>query len=151
MRFFITYLIVFCLMAVGSLVLISATPAPERHILGKWEQTSWAYEKLDLPEGQEVDLFVESVKRTIGRGLIIHQAESWEFLPNNRLRLQVGEENQEATWRIKGRGHLLQIVHENGVEEHYTVDKLDDDTLKLYFETDIQARGIAKLIFTRNG
>lgn len=149
MKDLLKYLGVFCLLVATCVALIGATTAPDRTILGKWEQTEWTYELLDLPRGEEPDTFLEGVKQAVGRHLVVHKAETWEFLPGHRLRLRVGDQVEEAHWRLMGRGHLLRIVHADGSQEHYVLDRLDGETMRLQFETDIQARGIASLVFKR--
>ena len=149
MKLLLTYLWVLCLLVGGWIALISAAPPPERLIVGTWQQTSWEYEKLDLPPGGVPADFLEAVKHSVGAGLIMHQAETWEFLPGQSLRVVNGEEVEVVQWRLKGRGHILQIIHDNGVTENYHLEKLNDSTLQLNIETNIQARGIARLVFNK--
>jgi hypothetical protein len=150
MRIVLTYLAILVFFIGGWIALISASPPPERQIIGSWEQTSWEYEKLDLPSYPASLDFMDEVKRSVGEGLIIHKAETWRFLPSERLLLYNGDTVEEARWRMKGRGHILQVVHGNGVTENYVLDKLDQATLQLYVETNIQARGIARLVFSKH-
>ena len=150
MRTAITYVGTLCLVLGGLVALISATPAPERLIRGSWQETNWSYEVVDLSEGDDEADFLKQVKRSVGRGLVLHQAETWDFFPDHRLRLTGGGQTTEARWYIKGRGNILRIVHPGGDTENYEIDRLDRGTLRLQFETDIQARGIASLEFNRN-
>lgn len=148
-RIAIIYIIVLALLVSGFTLLINVSLPPERLILGEWQETNWSYEMVDLPIGAERRDFLEEVKRSVGQGLIQHQAEKWVFLPDHRLML-TGEQNEvEARWFIKGRGHILHIIHPDGSKENYVVDQLDRNGLRLQFETDIQARGIASLAFSR--
>lgn len=151
MKIGILYASVFLCGAVGFMVLISAKPDPEHLILGEWNEVRWEYERVNLTDNKGAALrnMPDDVKRSIGETLVIHEAESWVFLPDGRLQLTSCETDKEVTWCMKGRGHILQIKYANNTTENYVVDKLDDGTLWLQFATDIQARGIAKLIFER--
>jgi hypothetical protein len=150
MRIVLTYLTLLTLFVGGWVALIAASPTPERQIIGSWGQSSWEYEKLDLPPYPASLDFLDEVKRAVGEGLVIHKAETWRFLPGDRLLLYNGDTVEEARWRLKGRGHILQVIHGSGTTENYVLDKLNGDTLQLYIETNIQARGIARLVFNKN-
>jgi len=149
MKDLLKYLGVFCLIAAACVALVGATTAPDRVILGDWQQTDWVYEMVDLPKGGEPASFLEEVKYSVGKGLVVHEAETWRFLPDHRLRLLCSDRTVEARWRLKGRGHILQIIHDDGTKESYVLDQLDKHTMRLQFETDLQARGIASLVFSR--
>jgi hypothetical protein len=152
MRIRLIYFVILCLGTSSFLVLISATPDPERQILGEWKEVKWEYEKVDLTgdDGTALLHIPDDVKASIGQHLVIHQAETWTFLPDGRLRLKSDTVDKEVTWRMKGRGHILQIKYDRNNIENYVVDKLKDGTLWLQFETDIQARGIARLVFEKS-
>jgi len=152
MRIRLIYFSVFFIGVASFMMLISATPDPERQILGEWKEVKWEYEKVNLTDENGAALLhiPDEVKRSIGQHLVIHEAETWTFLPNGRLRLSSETMEKEVTWRMKGRGHILQIKYDRNTTENYVVERLKDGTLCLQFETDIQARGIAKLTFEKN-
>lgn len=144
------YLISLIAIIAGWLALMSTTSPPDRLIMGTWSQVSWEYEAMDALDTEVTPDFLDMVKRSVGEGLVMHEAETWEFLPGHRLKLVHGEDTEVVQWRLKGRGHILQIIHENGVRENYQLDKLDAKTLQLCIETNIQARGIARLVFNKD-
>jgi hypothetical protein len=152
MKIRLLYFAVICLGAASFLMLISATPDQERLILGEWKEVKWEYEKVNLTDdnGQALRTVPEEVKKSIGQHLVIHEAETWTFYPNGTLRLKSELVDKEVKWCMKGRGNILQIRYANNSTEHYVVNRLKDGSMCLQFDTDVQARGIAKLVFERN-
>jgi hypothetical protein len=144
-------LLLLTFLAVSSLIMvIAAAPAAEYKITGEWKEMNWEYEKVDGSASvAKKGLISEEVKNKIGQHLVIHTAESWEFLPNHQLKLITAEGTKTVYWFIKGRGHILQLKYGNNKTENYNISRLSGDTLTLNFETKIQARGIAKLTFRR--
>jgi hypothetical protein len=129
MRFGIGYIISFLL--VGGLIItsLSLSQNPEKLLIGKWREVSWDYERKD------------------DKTLLIHNAERWEFLPDGTLFLWGKNGKLEARWRLGGRGNVLRLEHARNIVEHYNVTHLSADILILNFETNIQAKGVAKLTF----
>ncbi|MGS2740577.1 hypothetical protein [Sinomicrobium sp. M5D2P17] len=126
------------------------SPAPDTVILGKWQEVSWEYEK--LPDAKEASLskaISNTVKNEITRDLVIHQAETWEFLPDGKLLLHNGEKLTPLHWRLKSRGNILKLDHDKTPSEHYNLQVLSEDEMILYFNTDLQAKGIAKMKFKK--
>ncbi|RNL82795.1 hypothetical protein ED312_16370 [Sinomicrobium pectinilyticum] len=132
-------------------VLMSAlSPAPDTVILGKWQEVSWEYEK--LPDAKEASLskaISNTVKNEITRDLVIHRAETWEFLPGGKLLLHLEEKSTPLHWTLKSRGNILKLDHEKTSPEHYNLQVLNEDEMILYFNTDLQAKGIAKMKFKK--
>lgn len=139
----------------GSLILfallLTLAPAPDTIILGKWQEVSWEYEK--IPETQSAFLgkaISNRVKNEISRDLVIHEAETWEFLPNGKLVLHNGKRKTKPLyWTLKSRGNILKLDHEEVPPEHYNLQVLNDEEMILYFSTDLQAKGIAKMKFKK--
>jgi hypothetical protein len=144
------YISVFGL-GVGSFVfMINAAPSPESIIVGEWKEVAWEYEKVDKTiDSVKYKHLSEEVKKIAGQNLVIHEAETWQFLPNRRLRLVSDQGEKIVSWRIKGRGHILQLRYDNHEEEIYNLTQLDENKMVLNFEIDLQARGIAKLTFEK--
>jgi len=129
---------------------LQASPSPETLIVGEWKELSWSYEKVDQPASDVIDKTISSnVKEAIGNRLVIHQAERWQFFPNGDLLLISDAGERMVKWQIKGRGHILQLVYDKDTAENYVLAELDNGQMNLHFETDVQARGIAKLTFER--
>ncbi len=126
---------------------------PEENVLGHWTEVSWAYEKMDHTDEtahtwlEELD---DHVKAEISKPLIIHQAEEWYFQPDHQLALMskpLGVRN--LTWKLKGRGNILELRHHQGTVEQYVIQEITDDQMTLHFNTELQTRGIVKMIFRR--
>lgn len=151
MKLFGIYIGVFLLGLGSFFLMIGASISPESLILGKWKETKWEYEKMDkspvYPDKRSIDSDV--IKQISGENLLIHKSETWHFYPDGRLVLTGGGMVKTAEWRIKGRGHILQLRHANKTVENYNIDVLNNNALVLNFEADLEVRGIAKLTFNR--
>ncbi len=135
----------------GAMMLNSTSP--EQNILGSWKEVAWEYEKVekDNENGSLTSKSIsESIKREIIQSLIIHEAETWEFLPNGKLRLDKKDQiTTPLEWNLKGRGHVLKLKHPDDKTEYYNLQKVNDDEMVLYFNSDIKAKGIVKMVFKR--
>lgn len=146
------YITVFALSLMGFGWMINAVPSPEQVILGDWKEVAWEYERVNRRKGEmpAEHLIPETVRAQIGGNLIVHEAETWTFRPDGRLVLSKdGEQQQLADWRIKGRGHILELRYKQGGIAHYNLTELTNDQLVLNFELDTQVKGVAKLTFEK--
>ncbi|UGU16997.1 hypothetical protein LS482_03775 [Sinomicrobium kalidii] len=134
-------------------ILMSAlAPAtPDTAILGKWQEVSWEYEKLPGVQAASLGKAIShTAKNEITRDLVIHEAETWEFLPDGRLLLHNDKNRTKPMhWTLKSRGNILKLDHGEVAPEHYNLQVLNDDEMILYFNTDLQAKGIAKMKFKK--
>ncbi|MBX2897793.1 MAG: hypothetical protein KF763_20290 [Cyclobacteriaceae bacterium] len=125
--------------------------SPEKLILGAWAEKAWQYEKVNKPNElhrkHNPDTIAQSVKDQLGKHLIIHSAETWHFLANGKLVLRGADTVKEVSWKVKGRGHILELEYANHIIEHYNITELTPTRLVLNFDSDIQVKGIAKLTF----
>lgn len=147
MKLWITYSVVFLLGIAGLILLFNASANPEKVILGKWKETDWKFEK---GIAFAADIAAASKTKETQPEFSFHRSEDWEFLPGGYLRLKIAGQQELLTWRIKGRGHVLQIQYGNDRVENYQLTVLDKNTMILNAESDMQARGIAQLIFERD-
>jgi hypothetical protein len=133
------------------LLLTSASNAPQRMIVGEWVELNWEYEGENLGgiSDTEYEKRAADIRNAIGQNLVIHRAETWQFSPDGRLSLFKNGSERIVKWHLKGRGHILQLKYDNGTTENYSINKLGRDTMEIHFETDMQARGIAKLLFIK--
>lgn len=122
---------------------------PERSIVGEWKELAWEYEKTNIPIAERNKISSAEIKKNIGQKRIIHEAETWTFLANGKLKLAGKNSLKIVDWRIKGRGHILQIKYENNLVENYNISVLGKDKLILWFESDFEVREITKLIFNK--
>lgn len=85
------------------------------------------------------------------RNLIRHEAETWCFLPDGRLRLVFENDSiiTEARWVMKGRGHILKIIYDAETFELYDIKELTKNEMVLNYDIGMEVRGIAKLKFEK--
>jgi hypothetical protein len=147
--YIISFVLVFGILPFS--ILINLSSSPERQILGEWEEMAWEYERVNMTGEDTLDrkAITDDVKELIGQDLVIHQAEKWIFLPNGKLKLISENEEKTIRWRLKGRGHILQLKYSNDTVENYSLTELDKNRMILNFESDVHARGIAKLTFEK--
>ncbi|HLP38447.1 hypothetical protein [Lacibacter sp.] len=146
MKLVLTYSLVFLCGILGVFMLFNASANPEKLILGKWKETDW---KFETGIAFAADIAAASKAKVTQPEFSFHRAEDWEFLPGGHLRLKIAGQQELLTWRIKGRGHVLQIQYGNDRIENYQLTVLDNNKMILNAESDVQARGISQLIFER--
>lgn len=146
MKLWTTYSVVFLFGILALFLLFNASTSPEKVILGKWKETDWKFEK---GIAFAADIAAASKAKATQPEFSFHKAEDWEFLPGGHLRLKIAGQQEFLTWRIKGRGHVLQIQYGNDRIENYQLTVLDKNKMVLNAESDVQARGISQLIFER--
>lgn len=130
-----------------SLIWTTKTQHPEILLRGHWKEIAWNYERVDKINKQ-LDLDDE-VKQEISKNLMIHQTEKWIFKKNSKLILKAKNKTTYLKWKLKGRGHILKLKYENGMNEFYQIKELTKNKLILHFENDIHARGIVKISFKK--
>jgi hypothetical protein len=138
------------LLLAASLVAVIQQEGPESKLIGVWEEVAWEYEKVNH-DGSMNDFQINDGQREeICQTLIIHQSENWTFTPDHRLTLQSEDgESEQVVWNIKGRGHILELQHEDHGIEDYQIQFLTRDSLIVHFNFDLQVRGIVKMTFKR--
>lgn len=134
------------------IMLMSIAENPEKKIEGSWEESIWEYEKVDKNDTINSDFknISSYVKQIASQNLIIHKAEKWVFLPNQKLILKGEKTTKEIFWSIKGRGNILELKYGNDNIEHYNLTELTNKKLVLNFNSDTELRGIARLTFEKN-
>lgn len=150
MKIITTYIAVFLVIVTTIFTLMSFSQSPEKRIVGQWNEKSWEYERVNLIGDTNNKEITDDVKKIIGQHLLIHEAEIWQFLPNGKLILKAGESERLVDWKIKGRGHILQLKYDDNVVENYNLTELNKNRMVLNFDSEIQARGIAKLTFEKS-
>lgn len=150
MKIITTYTVVFLVIVATIFTLMSFSQSPEKKIVGQWNEKSWEYERVNKVGDTNSKEITDDVKKIIGQHLLIHEAETWQFLPNGKLLLKSGSTERLVDWKIKGRGHILQLKYDDDVVENYNLTELDNNTMILNFDSEIQARGIAKLTFEKS-
>ncbi|SHI43734.1 hypothetical protein [Flavobacterium terrae] len=151
MKSFLKYLIpIASIMMLTTLMSIAENP--EKKLEGSWKESVWEYEKVDKNDTKNSDFkhISSYVKQIASQNLIIHKAEKWIFLPNQKLILKGEKTTKEISWSIKGRGNILELKYGNDNIEHYNLTELSNDKLVLNFNSDTELRGIARLTFEKN-
>lgn len=149
MRIFVLYSSIIALGLLGLSGMISRSESPDVQLLGAWEEVAWEYEKTDQPGmKQNSSLKAQFLKENAADDLSIHQSERWEFSNNGALCLEAPQGSSTVKWCLKGRGHILQI-DKDGRKEYYNIMELNDSSMILNFDLDLEVRGIAKLTFKK--
>ena len=147
------YILLFLALAWTFVQLKRQVQSPERLIMGTWNERQWQYEKVNAPSDlkklQAQDTMAQSVKDQLGKHLVVHSAEVWEFKREGLLVLHGRDTTKEVRWKLKGRGHILELEYANKVIEHYNLSELTSTNMALNFDSDIQVKGIAKLTFNK--
>jgi hypothetical protein len=135
------------------MVLVGACGAePEKLLVGCWKETAWTYERADTNGETPQGLWNDGIRirEYPDRQVIRHEAEGWEFKSRGDLVIRGREGDlHHAQWRLKGRGHVLTIWHEDDQFEVYDIKELNRDELILHYDMGMEVRGIARLEFTR--
>lgn len=141
-------LVVILFLLSSSFMVLTRMESPELLLSGKWQEVEWEYERTNHTNDRQEIVISGEQKKEICSQLIIHNDPEWVFDADQR-RLTIGNQEQ-LSWSIKGRGHLLEL---NGVKgtENYQIVELTRDKLVLYFNFDLQIRGIIKMTFKRIG
>lgn len=140
------------MLLVGAVSVLWRMPRPEVKLHGQWQEVSWSYEKVDggdlgLGAGSSIS---EELRKEMTKGLVIHESETWRFGPASSLVLhKSGERNDTLLWKLKGHGHILQLVFGDSHQEVYQVRELKDDMMVLQFNNDMIARGVVRIVFKR--
>ncbi|WP_192085777.1 hypothetical protein [Algoriphagus sp. Y33] len=146
------YPISFTLLIGVYFTLLSFLESPETNIIGEWKEVSWEYEKMDTL-GFKSDRFdymlTDHIKGQISKNLIIHEAEIWKFVSDETLEMKGNNSSKSLHWTLKGRGNILQLNGEKNIIEHYQIQELSSDKMVLFFNFDMQVRGIVKMTFER--
>jgi len=146
----LVYSIIFLLALSLISAMASRAKSPGSLLHGEWKEIKWEYERSADPDSAALYEDVkQDVKQMTGNELVIHQAESWQFFPDGTLQLLTpAGQKFSLSWKLKGRGHILELNNQ-GVKEYYNIMQLTDDNLVVNFESDLEVRGIAKLTFKR--
>lgn len=152
MRAIVIYIVFIVIVVSAMHGIMENVESPERKILGSWKELAWEYEKVYSHAARNAidrDTISQTVKDQLGQHLVIHSAERWQFNPDGTLLLMGTDTAREVRWKLKGRGHILELEYDNRIVEHYNLTELNDNTMVLNFDSDIQVKGIAKLTFIK--
>jgi hypothetical protein len=151
LKIWLVYISVISLGLMCIAVMGSTAKNPAGLITGEWKELSWEYEKVNKADTERVHYkeISDEVKELMDEKLVIHTSETWQFLPNGKLKLHTAKGHKTLSWKLNGRGNLLEIKDEKA-KESYNISELNDTLLVINFDTDLEVRGIAKLTFIKN-
>jgi len=138
------------LLLLGSCVVLTRQASPEQLLMGQWEEVSWELEKVRADDRLNDWALTQGQKREIYEQMRMHDAEIWTFDTEKRLILSKPDASEEIlNWNIKGRGHILELKQAGAKIEDFQVHELTDDRMVLYFNFDLQIRGVVKMTFKK--
>jgi hypothetical protein len=143
---------VFLLAIVAIIGLFSVGDRHENVIIGEWKEVQWIYEGQDNTESSGFKKQAASeMNKKIGRDFFMHEDEIWEFNPNGTMTTRSAKNGDEHNlrWVIKGRGNILVLKDGSTPIEYYNITTLNEDSMVLYFDLDLQAKGVAELRFKK--
>lgn len=147
------YLLVLLGATIGVSTLLSRNTSPDVQILGRWKEVSWTYEKVNRHKHTRelIDKDItDNVKDELAQSMFIHRAEVWEFRKDGSLILhKKGKRFERIHWKLKGYGRVLKLHYGDEKDEYYDVDAISEKNMRLYFDVEIQAKGIVRLEFKK--
>lgn len=146
MRVFL--IIIFVGISASVLALMGKEYNPEKEFIGNWQEIAW-----DVKEAENsvvLNLGLLKIPKSENRDSIrTHAANRWHFERDGVLKLKEENEEKVLTWRLKGRGHILEIT-DGDVTEYYDINLLSDNKIELNFISPSFVRESAKLVIERS-
>lgn len=147
MKFWLGNIIILALL-IGTTSILYYAKNPERILVGTWEEVSWEFERVNVDSALINNEFEKKQREEIYKNLVIHNAETWEFSSEKKLFLN-NKDHSNINWAIKGRGHILELKYGGKQSETYQVQRLTDNELVVFYNFDLQIRGIVKMTFKK--
>lgn len=145
------FFILFLLVTTATVVVVRGKGL-ERNLIGSWQKESLNFERVNV-EGHEIrSMILRAQDNEVSHKLIVDKIDMWKFSSDNlKIINNTKEENNHLTWKLKGRGHILEITDTktNNVES-YQIQELSNDKLVVFANIDLQVRGIVKITFKKN-
>lgn len=133
--------------SVSVLALMGKEYNPEKEFLGNWKEINWDYKEAEKSVVINLGLLkTQNVENT--DTIRFHSAKKWRFEPEGKLKLQDEAEERELSWRLKGRGHILEITDGN-VTEYYDINLIANNKIELNFIAPSFVKESAKLTIER--
>ncbi len=150
MRLIVVSIFLLVSIILSSAFIVSESSSPEDLIIGKWEEVSWEYERINNHYGTFDSEFDEHQQSEIRQNLLVHEAEIWHFEKGGKLSLtNTDQTKRHVQWTAKGRGHILELNYEDAFLEDYHIQDITKDSMVIHFNFDLQVRGIVKLTFAK--
>lgn len=145
------FIILFLLVTTATVVVVRGKGL-ERNLLGSWQKESLDFERVNV-EGHEIrSMILQAQDSEVSHKLIVDKIDMWKFSSDNlKIINNTKEENNHLTWKLKGRGHILEITDTRTKSvESYQIQELSNDKLVVFANIDLQVRGIVKITFKKN-
>lgn len=121
--------------------------SPEKRIVGQWKERYWNY---NLSEENKF-IAQNELHNLLSKKFYRHKSEVWDIKDDQTLDFLYEDGHRiTAKWKLVGRGHILKIIHRNGIAEYFQIEKLNKRRMVLYVENDIHAKGKIKITFRKN-
>ncbi|WP_341225143.1 hypothetical protein [uncultured Arcticibacterium sp.] len=150
MRFIHLFLTTLVLSVIISLIVLLECKSAEGQLLGDWDEVTWEYENSNTDD-RMIDFEISQGQRSeTFEKLIIYGGESWRFTNDYKMKLRLQDGSYEdVKWKVKGRGNVLELEHENLGSEKYQIQKISEDNLVIHFSSDAQHTGVVKMTLKR--
>lgn len=148
MKIRIALIIFFTSISVIALALIGKKYNPENEFVGSWEEIDWNIKEAERSVVTNLGLVQPSTEED-GDSIRFHTAKSWKFRPGGVLILQDQHEERELEWRLKGRGHILEIT-DGVVTEFYDINLLSNEQIELNYIAPSFVKDYARLVIRRS-
>ncbi len=148
MKIRIALIMLFTGISVAVLAFIGNKYNPENEFVGSWDEIDWNIKETEKSVITNLGL-VTPPSGTDRDSIRFHTAKSWQFKPGGVLILQDKHEEKELEWRLKGRGHILEIT-DGVVTEYYDINLLSDEKIELNYIAPSFVKDYARLVIRRS-
>ncbi len=148
MKIRIALILLFTSISVIVLAFIGNKYNPENEFVGSWDEIDWNIKEAEKSVVTNLGL-VQPPTEEDRDSIRFHTAKSWKFRPGGVLILQDKHEEKELEWRLKGRGHILEIT-DGVVTEYYDINLLSDEKIELNYIAPSFVKDYARLVIKRS-
>ncbi len=148
MKIRIALILLFTSISVIVLAFIGNKYNPENEFVGSWDEIDWNIKGAEKSVVTNLGL-VQPPSEEDRDSIRFHTAKSWKFRPGGVLILQDKHEEKELEWRLKGRGHILEIT-DGVVTEYYDINLLSDEKIELNYIAPSFVKDYARLVIRRS-
>lgn len=148
MKIRIALILLFTSISVIVLAFIGNKYNPENEFVGSWDEIDWNIKGAEKSVVTNLGL-VQPPTEEDRDSIRFHTAKSWKFRPGGVLILQDKHEEKELEWRLKGRGHILEIT-DGVVTEYYDINLLSDEKIELNYIAPSFVKDYARLVIRRS-
>ncbi|MDR2282343.1 MAG: hypothetical protein LBE37_04005 [Sphingobacterium sp.] len=142
----ITYALIIGLLMLSLFTLISSK-SPELLIQGTWREKEWNIEKGN--DTATTNVIASGLREEILKDLELLHYGIWDFNDNRLTTYDMKQAGTSVEWLIKGRGHILELRREGKRIETFLIQQIDENTLELHLNFDLQVKGIMKIVLER--